>query len=133
MLQCDSYKNCSRKYKCVNVYFLPPSLLFFLLGPSYPTRELQASFMMWGSASWFRGSDPAINLLCQETVTGYLCILLVVCVDFSWILEQVSFCGFLCLYTTATAPSILHLLSIGITYELVPIFKYYSLLLGQIS
>ena len=37
------------------------------------------------------------------------------------------------LYTTATAPSMLHLESTGITYELVPIFRYYSVSLGSIS
>ena len=55
----------------------------------YPISELQASFVMWGSASWIRGSDPAILL-----------------------------------YTTAIVPSILCLVSTGITYEVVPIFRY---------
>ena len=32
------------------------------------------NFVMEGSASWIRGSDPAINIS-QETMTRYLCIL----------------------------------------------------------
>ena len=31
--------------------------------------------MMGGSASWSRGSDPAIDLISQETVMNCLCIL----------------------------------------------------------
>ena len=52
-------------------YFILFIGTIFILHP-----ERQASFVMWGSASWSRGSDPAIWPLCQETVTVYLCIFL---------------------------------------------------------
>ena len=45
---------------------------FFYWDYFYLTSELQASFVMWGSASWIRGSDPAVWPLCQETVTIWL-------------------------------------------------------------
>ena len=48
------------------IYFIV--LFIYLLWPSYPTSELQASFMMWGSASWIRGSDlakPPADIFCE--------------------------------------------------------------------
>ena len=41
---------------------LEPLLTFqvYYLDHLYPTSELQASFVMWGTASWIRGSDLAI-------------------------------------------------------------------------
>ena len=64
---------------CIKVEVKQTLFFIYLLGPSYLTSELQASFfifllvshlrlsqklqasfVMWGSASWIRGSDPAI-------------------------------------------------------------------------
>ena len=56
---------------CPYPYFF---VIFYLFGPSLSyIRASIASFVMWGFASWIRGSDPAIfEPLSQETVTGYL-------------------------------------------------------------
>ena len=58
--------------------------MLFLLGPSYPPSELTlSSFVMGGSASWSRGSNPAILTIVPGNHDGVP--LLVVC----------SFVGFL--------------------------------------
>ena len=46
----------------------------FLFGPSFSNILASiASFVILGSASWIRGSDPAILNLCARKLTGYLC------------------------------------------------------------
>ena len=34
--------------------------IIFLFGPYYPKFQLHSELVMWGSASWIRGSGPAM-------------------------------------------------------------------------